>query len=160
MRLLKFSIALPLILAGCGGEQQSDIPGPVETHSIDAAWTPPEGLPPFAERTDPNAGARSWMNRLEPTRNGVCNFTDKPPTERPADYVLTAWSGNVDIYTPPDTLTHQQTDGFLQSTFMNSGPVVAVRKDMDDLWIEPVGENVVLIIGANQFQCSRQAAAG
>lgn len=156
MRLVISTIAALLTLSACG-ETVEEAPdtGPRER---DAAWTPEEGLPEFADRQDPNPGIGTWINRLEPQESEACDFTEKPPKDRPAEYVLTAWSGNLDLYTPRDTLEHRRGEGFIESAFMHSRPVVAVRQGMDDLWIEPVGENVVLYIGADELTCRRDEA--
>lgn len=155
MRLVCSAIAVSLALGACGDGPDETVLPDAPKHNRDAAWTPEGGLPPFAERQDPNPGRGSWMNRLDPQPSEACQFTEKPASERPEGLTLTAWSGNLDLYTPPDTLAHDHAIGFIESTFMNDGPVVAVRMDMDDLWIEPVGENVVLFIGADELTCRR-----
>ena len=148
------SIAILLTLTACGETTEEVAPG--GPHDRDAAWTPEEGLPDFAERQDPNPGIGSWINRLDPQESDACIFTEKPAKDRPREYVLTAWSGNLDLYTPRDTLEHRRGEGFIESAFMHSRPIVAVRQEMDDLWIEPVGENVVLFIGADELTCRRE----
>lgn len=156
MKNVHFAIATLLWLTACGGtaEEAPD----TEVRDRDAAWTPPEGLPDFAEREDPNPGIGNWINRLEPQPSNACKFTEKPPEDRPSEYVLTAWSGNLDLYTPRDTLEHRRGEGFIESEFMRSRPIVAVRQGMDDLWIEPVGEDVVLFIGEDELTCRRDEA--
>lgn len=153
MKYVHSSIAALLLLTACGGSpDEATDTGPRDR---DAAWTPPEGLPDFADREDPNPGIGTWINQLEPQESEACLFTEKPPEDRPSEYVLTAWSGNLDLYTPRDTLEHRRGEGFIESEFMHSRPVVAVRQGMDDLWIEPVGQNVVLYIGADELTCRR-----
>lgn len=154
MKIAYLSLSVALVLGACGGAaDQTDEEGPRDR---DTVWTPPEGLPDFAERQDPNPGSGTWINQLEPTESEACNFTAKPASDRPNEYVLTAWSGNLDLYTPHDTLEHRRGEGFIESAFMRSRPVVAARNGMDDLWIEPVGENVVLYIGAEELTCRRE----
>ncbi len=153
MKYVCTTIAAFLMLSACGDATEAEAPeGPRDR---DAAWTPDEGLPDFADRQDPNPGIGTWMNRLDPQESGACSFTEKPPEDRPREYVLTAWSGNLDLYTPRDTLEHRRGEGFIESAFLHSRPIVAVRQGMDDLWIEPLGENVVLYIGADELTCRR-----
>ena len=151
MKIANLVILAALAVGACS--QAPEETASEEPRDRDTVWTPPEGLPDFADRQDPNPGVGSWINALEPQASDACTFTAKPPSDRPNEYVLTAWSGNLDLYTPRDTLEHRRGEGFIQSAFMRSRPVVAVRDGMDDLWIEPVGENVVLYIGADELTC-------
>ncbi|MBX7541173.1 hypothetical protein [Qipengyuania sphaerica] len=153
MKITYLILTGALLLGACG--EAADETADEGPRDRDTAWTPPEGLPNFADRQDPNPGGSSWMNRLEPQESDACTFTDKPVSDRPNEYVLTAWSGNLDLYTPRDTLEHRRGEGFIESAFMRSRPVVAARDGMDDLWIEPVGEDVVLYIGADELTCRR-----
>lgn len=121
---------------------------------------------PFAERKQhPLAAQRStigWINRLQPTRNGVCRFTEKPNGSVPAGYVLSAWSGNIDLWNTWDGLLHDHAIGLAEASFGSSEPVVAVRQGLPDLWIVPVGDpqTIILFIGENRFECMRRGGKG
>ena len=153
MKLSYLTPAIALILVACGDSDTAAPEQETPVHSRDAAWTPPEGLPDFAERQDPNPGGGSWINRLEPQPNEFCTFAEKPVSVRPGELILTAWSGNLDLFVTPDTLEHHPADGFIKSRFVSKGLVVASRQGMDDVWIEPTGEDVTLSIGADEFTC-------
>ena len=117
---------------------------------------------PFAQRKQPEMlklRGTGWINELQPTRNGVCTFTERPAGSKPADYVRTAWSGNIDLWDDYETLLHDHAIGFVESTFAKAKPVVAVRDGLPDLWIEPQirspDEPIVLYIGPDRFECVR-----
>ncbi|MCA1662391.1 MAG: hypothetical protein LC648_09700 [Novosphingobium sp.] len=116
----------------------------------------------FAERQQhPLAAQRStagWINRLQPIRNGVCRFTEKPRGSVPAAYIRSAWSGNMDLWNEWDGMLHDHAIGFVEASFGSNAPVIAVRQGLPDLWIEPVGDPslIILFIGEERFQCVRR----
>lgn len=114
-------------------------------------------LKPFDQRTDPFPERGSWIQQLEPTRNGVCRFTEKPRSERPRRLVVQAHSGNMDLLADGFVLGHDHAIGFVEAMWMEDKPVIAVRKGLPDLWIEPLGDRskIVLRIGAEEFICVR-----
>ncbi|ANU08480.1 hypothetical protein A6F65_02195 [Paraurantiacibacter namhicola] len=118
-------------------------------------------LPPFDQRTDPNPDRGSWMQQLVPDRapesENACVFTERPRKARPKNLVVQASSGNMDLLADGFVLGHDHAIGFVEAGFMANKPVIAVRKGMPDLWIEPKTpiRYVVLRIGADEFRCVR-----
>jgi hypothetical protein len=103
-------------------------------------------------------GGFAFRHWLTPTLNGVCKFSEKPRGSVPADYMLSASDGNIDLWEAWDTLLHDHAIGFVESSFASGKvrPVIAVRQDLPDLWIGPVGDDVILYIGPERFECRRQ----
>ena len=123
-------------------------------------------LPPFGQRVDRFPERGSWMQRLVPDdvpaeENG-CSFTEKPRSERPANLVVQAQSGNMDLLAEGFVLAHDHAIGFVEAGFLADKPVIAVRKNMPDLWIAPKPpiRNVILRIGAEEFRCIRSTGSG
>ena len=120
------------------------------------------GTIPFAERTPHPAreGMGGWINRLEPTRNGVCRFEERAAGSKPDGYRLSAYSGNMDLWTKGgEGLAHDHAIGFVEAGFLSAEPVVAVRRGLPDLWITPVDwsdpADIMLFIGTDRFECVR-----
>ena len=158
-----------LLVAGCGpAEEPAPAPTqappeaeatimPAATPRPGEASLPESGLPPFAERTDPNPDRGSWIQQLEPDETEFCTFTERPASDRPAGLIITAWSGNMDLWTEGYVLGHDHAIGFVEAMWMKRKPVIAARAGMPDLWIEPVGDftNTILRIGPDELTCVR-----
>ena len=177
MRFRASTLAIAMLLAGCGSADDVTAPPepaapgalPPPTAAADelrrqaveqdpGVYLPAGGLPPFGERTDPNPHRGSWLQQLEPTMAGNCRFTARPASDRPADFDLLAWSGNMDLYGQGNILAHDHAIGFVEAGWLADRPVIAARQGMDDLWIEPLApwENVTLIIGGSELYCHRR----
>jgi hypothetical protein len=159
MRVRAIAMILPpLLLAACGSREEA--PSPEPTHAgprPGEAAMPDGGLPPFGERESLQRESGSWMQRLEPDATAFCTFTERPPSERPAGLVATAWSGNMDLLTEGYVLGQDPSAPFVEALWMKDKPVIAARAGMDDLWIEPAGDDwgqVLLAIDAQRFTCT------
>lgn len=119
----------------------------------DADLADPAAIAPFAQRRNPNRERGSWMQQLTPTSSEACTFTEKPRSARPAGLKVLATSGNMDLLGQGNLLAHDHAIGFVEASWNAQRPVIASRKDMPDLWIEPLGQRTVLIIGANELRC-------
>lgn len=165
MRVQAAAIALFIaVLAGCDGAERS-APAPESTASgprPGEARLPEGGLPPFTERTALKRGNASWLQQLEPEPNGLCSFTERPPSERPTDWVVTAWSGNMDLYTDGYVIAQDPSAGWVEAMWMKGRPVIAARAGMDDVWIEPRGDYslTLLAIDDGRFTCEAVPAPG
>ena len=163
MRVSAVWMAIAMLgLAACA-EQDEQPPMPAPDEPIEGAVEPPAPTQeladqsdlPFAERRDPTPERGSWMQQLEPTSEENCRFTQRPASERPEGLRVQAWSGNMDLLADGEVLGHDHAIGFVEAFFMNDTPVIAVRDGMDDLWIEPLFDDVILRIGADEFVCVR-----
>ena len=160
MRVHTAAIALvSLLLAACGGGEEA--PPAAETTVTGPrpgeARLPDGGLPPFDQRAELQRGGGSWMQRLEPDPTAFCSFTERPASERPDGLVVTAWSGNMDLLTEGYVLGQDPSAPFIEALWMKHKPVIAARAGMDDLWIEPVGNDwgqVLLAIDDRRFTCT------
>ena len=148
-----------LLLTGCGsGDEPPPAPEPTVTGQRPGeAQLPEGGLPPFDRRADLQREGGSWMQRLEPDPTAFCSFTERPVSERPEGLVVTAWSGNMDLLTDGYVLGQDPSAPFIEALWMKKKPVIAARAGMDDLWIEPAGEDwgqVLLAIDDRRFTCT------
>ncbi|WJY18992.1 hypothetical protein QQS45_01750 [Alteriqipengyuania flavescens] len=123
-------------------------------------------LLPFDQRVDRFPERGSWTQRLVPNdvpaEESGCTFTEKPSSERPANLVVQAQSGNMDLLADGFVLAHDHAIGFVEAGFLADKPVIAVRRNMPDLWIAPKPpiRNVILRIGAEEFRCIRSTGSG
>ena len=117
----------------------------------------PATLEPFEDRIDPDLGRGSWRQALVPTRPGGCTFTERPRSARPADLLVLASSGNMDLLGRGNLLAHDHAIGFVEANWNADRPVIAARQGLADMWIMPTGDwtKVTLIIGADRFYCHR-----
>ena len=85
------------------------------------------------------------------------SFRERPASERPEGWVVTAWSGNMDLYTDGYVLGQDPSAPWIEALWMKNNPVIAAREGMDDLWIEPQGDwgQVLLQIDADRLTCKR-----
>ncbi|MGV3554830.1 MAG: hypothetical protein ACO1OD_06200 [Croceibacterium sp.] len=151
-----------LILAGCDGTERS-APTPESRASgprPGEAQMPEGGLPPFAKRSALKRQAASWMQQLEPEPNELCSFTERSPSGRPKEWVVTAWSGNMDLYTDGYVIAQDPSAPWVEAMWMKGRPVIAAREGMDDVWIEPRGDYslTLLAIDDRRFTCERVPA--
>ena len=163
MRVRAVTIALSvLVLAGCDGGEPA-APGPDRTASDPRpgeALMPEGGLPPFGDRAALERETGSWMQRLEPEPSEWCVFTERPASARPAAWVVTAWSGNMDLYTDGYVLGQDPSARWVEAMWMKGRPVIAARAGMDDIWIEPQGDYTLtlLTIDDGRFTCEAMPA--
>ena len=150
-------VLLALALAGCD-DAEAPAPTPELTLSgphAGEAQMPEGGLPPFAERAALERETGSWLQRLEPQTSELCSFTKRPPSERPKGWVVTAWSGNMDLYTDGYVIAQDPSARWIEAMWMKGRPVIAARAGMDDVWIEPKGDYslTLLTIDDSRFTC-------
>jgi hypothetical protein len=163
MRVQVLAIVLStLALAGCE-DGEAIAPTPELTLSgpnAGEAQIPEGGLPPFAERAALERETGSWLQRLEPQPGELCSFTERPPSERPQGWVVTAWSGNMDLYTDGYVIAQDPSARWIEAMWMKGKPVIAARDGLDDVWIEPKGDYslTLLAIDDRRFACERAPA--
>jgi hypothetical protein len=150
--------AAGLLLAGCGEESPEAAPSAAAASGprVGEAKMPESGLPPLGERAALKRDAGSWDQRLTPDATPLCKFTEHPVSERPQGWVVTAWSGNMDLYTDGYVLGQEPSARWIEAMWMKDKPVIAARKGMDDVWIEPQGDfsQVLLAIDDRRFTCT------
>jgi hypothetical protein len=121
----------------------------------------PEGdLPPFGQRSALKRAKGSWKQDLQPAATPLCSFTERPASDRPKDWVVTAWSGNMDLYTDGYVLGKDPSARWIEAMWMKDKPVIAAREGMDDVWIEPQGDytRTLLTIDDKRFTCKQVPA--
>ncbi len=154
--------AASLGLAGCSGGGNETAGEANQAEAVPAgprvgeAELPEGGLPPFGERAALKRASGSWDQRLEPQANPLCSFTEHPVSERPRGWVVTAWSGNMDLYTDGYVLGKDPSARWIEAMFMRDKPVIAAREGMSDVWIEPQGDygQTLLVIDDRRFTCT------
>ena len=158
MRVGPLAIVLwALPLAGCD-DAEAPAPTPELTLSgphAGEAQMPEGGLPPFAERAALERETGSWLQRLGPQTSELCSFTERPPSARPNGWVVTAWSGNMDLYTDGYVIAQDPSARWIEAMWMKGRPVIAARAGLDDVWIEPKGDYslTLLAIDDSRFTC-------
>ena len=162
MRVRALTIVLvPLFLAGCDRAEPVPAPATRPTGPRPGETRLPEGgLPPFGERAALQRETGSWIQRLEPQPGELCSFTERAPSERPEGWVVTAWSGNMDLYTDGYVLGQDPSARWVEAMWMKGKPVIAARDGRDDVWIEPQGDYslTLLAIDDRRFSCERVPA--
>ena len=157
MRVRALTIVLaPLFLAGCDGAEPVPAPATRPTGPRPGEARLPEGgLPPFGERAALQRETGSWIQRLEPQPGELCSFTERAPSERPEGWVVTAWSGNMDLYTDGYVLGQDPSARWVEAMWMKGKPVIAARDGLDDVWIQPQGDFslTLLAIDDRRFTC-------
>ena len=74
--------------------------------------------------------------------------------------MVTAWSGNMDLYTDGYVLGQDPSARWVEAMWMKGKPVIAARDGRDDVWIEPQGDYslTLLAIDDRRFSCERVPA--
>ena len=150
-----------LFAAGCGSEAPKPAAGDTakaaEGPRVGEAKMPEGGLPPFGQRAALRTEGKSWQQKLVPDETAECSFRERPASERPEGWVVTAWSGNMDLHTDGYVLGQDPSAPWIEALWMKNKPVVAAREGMDDLWIEPQGDwgQVLLQIDGDRLTCKR-----
>ncbi len=163
MRVRQFAIACcgALLAASCGSEApqagKNDAPTAARGPRVGEAKMPAGGLPPLGKRASLRTSGKSWEQKLIPDETAECTFAEKPASDRPEGWVVTAWSGNMDLYTDGYVLGQDPSAPWIEALWMRNKPVVAARAGMDDLWIEPQGDwgQVMLQIDGDRLTCTR-----
>ena len=129
---------------------------------IGEAEQPEGGLPPLGQRDALKPATGAWNQQLTPGATPLCSFTEHPAAERPQGWVVTAWSGNMDLYTDGYVLGRDPSARWIEAMWMRGKPVIAAREGMDDMWIEPQGDysRTLLAIDDKRFTCVRVPPAG
>ena len=122
---------------------------------------PPQPLPPEArlrinETTAPDLPPRP-PKKLVPTRNGVCRFEERDPSERPRELIATNRDSNMIFWADEGAALWDHPNGFIDEGMVIPGKrIVAAREGMKDLWIFPNRDGpIYLHSGPEIFACSQ-----
>ncbi|MXO58537.1 hypothetical protein GRI89_03135 [Altererythrobacter salegens] len=150
--------AAGLLLSGCGDDQPEPAPSASVASGprVGEAEMPEGGLPPLGERAALKRASGSWDQKLTHDATPLCTFTERPVSDRPQAWVVTAWSGNMDLYSDGYALGKDPSARWIEAMFMRDRPVIAARAGMDDVWIEPQGDysQTLLVIDDKRFTCT------
>ena len=93
--------------------------------------------------------------KLKPTRNGVCRFEERDPSERPNGLIQTNFFSNMIFWADRGAALWDHPNGFVDEGMVIPGPrIVAAREGMKDLWIFPAKEgDIYLYSGPDIFEC-------
>jgi hypothetical protein len=122
---------------------------------------PPPPLPPDARITHATEPLRppSPPKKLQPTRNGVCRFEERDPSERPKVLIATNHSSNMIFWADKGAALWDHPNGFIDEGMVLPGfRIVAEREGLPDLWIYPNRDGpIYLYSGPEIFECRQPA---
>ena len=119
---------------------------------------PPPLLPGMqAQSTTGPLFPPSPPKKLVPTRNGVCRFEERDPSERPRELMATNRDSNMIFWADEGAALWDHPNGFIDEGMVIPGKrIVAAREGMKDLWIFPNRDGpIYLHSGPEIFACSQ-----
>ena len=157
--MLSKLVIAAITLSSCSGDD-----GHVEQRKQDSAAE--VGLGPTSHASDPSGAPTNYdlqrppPKMLEPTRNGVCRFEERDPSERPNGLIQTNHSSNMIFWADRGAMLWDHENGFVDEGMVVPGPrIVVARKGMKDLWISAAKEGDIYIYsGPDVFECRQPVA--